>query len=185
MFRQYNRIGTEMKLVSILLAVFLTACAGSGTHRAEPSDVGWVTRGVFERPLYEPFRTGYDTAHVAGEFVPLIRILAPGTSVTVFFGGWCGDSKRQVPHFLKIMDAAGVSSDSIRIYALDRTKKSGDGLTDRYAITAVPTFIFLKGGEEIGRITESPTTTLEADVLTILGKKAEAKNPGHVGTPSP
>jgi len=41
MFRQYNRIGTEMKLVSILLAVFLTACAGSGTHRAEPSDVGW------------------------------------------------------------------------------------------------------------------------------------------------
>ena len=35
-------------------------------------------------------------------------------------------------------------------YALDRKKTSPDGLEQSYGIERVPTFIFLRGGKEIG-----------------------------------
>jgi hypothetical protein len=37
-------------------------------------------------------------------------------------------------------------------------------------VTRVPTFIFLRAGKEIGRVTERPITTLEQDIATILDK---------------
>jgi thiol-disulfide isomerase/thioredoxin len=105
---------------------------------------------------------------VDAQFVGPLRSVSKGVDVTVFFGGWCSDSKRHVPHFLKIADEAGISADHIRFYALDRTLKSKDGTTERYHIKKVPTFIFSRDGVEVGRITESPETTLEADMLAIL-----------------
>jgi thiol-disulfide isomerase/thioredoxin len=100
--------------------------------------------------------------------ITLIRATNAGTSFLVFFGTWCSDSRREVPHFLKIADDCGIDSSRIRLYGLDRSKKSRDGLTEKYHIDRVPTFIFLKDGDEIGRITEKPTGTLEADMLAIL-----------------
>jgi thiol-disulfide isomerase/thioredoxin len=81
---------------------------------------------------------------------------------------WCGDSKRELPRFLKIADEAGFPPARITLYSLDRTKKSPDGMTARYGIEYVPTFIVLKDGAEVGRITESPKVSVEADLLTIL-----------------
>lgn len=42
----------------------------------------------------------------------------------VFFGSLCGDSKRQVPAFLKISDAVGIPSGRIRFYGLDRARQA-------------------------------------------------------------
>jgi len=129
---------------------------------------GWLVRQVFDSPELQVFRSGYDSSHVDPAFMSMIHDANPGVGILVFLGTWCPDSKREVPRFLKIADSSGISPDSIRFYGLDRTKKSTDGMTDRYDITRVPTFIFLKGGEEIGRITEAPTATLEGDILTIF-----------------
>jgi len=159
----------EKKLILVLsLAASLAGCAGWPFGASEPSDRGWVPRTILDEPLYAPFRIGYDTSQVAKGFVDLIREARDGIEVTVFFGGWCSDSKREVPRFLKLADSAGIPPDRVRLYALDRTMKSSDGMADKYGIERVPTFIFMKNGEEIGRITESPRTTMEADVLTIL-----------------
>ena len=154
--------------VLLLASALWSGCTATVAQRQEPHDKGWVTRAIFDRPLYEPFKNGYDTSKVAGEYVELMKTVVKDVDITVFFGGWCSDSKRQVPHFLKIADAAGIPSDHIRFYALDRTKKSDDSTTDHYRIERVPTFIFSRDGAEVGRITESPQTTLEADMLAIL-----------------
>ena len=143
-------------------------CAATRLPLAEPADRGWVTREIFDQPLYEPFRTGLDTAAVAADYVDLIRSVSTGVDVIVFFGGWCSDSRREVPRFLKLADSAGIAPERIRLYALDPTKKSDDGMTDLWQIEFVPTIIFLVQGTEIGRITETPRTTMEADLLTIL-----------------
>ena len=103
----------------------------------------------------------------------MIRSVQEGVDVTIFFGGWCGDSKREVPRFLRLADQSGFPKSRIKLYALDRTKKSDDGLTEKFGIERIPTFIFLKDGKEMGRITESPKTTLEGDVLTILARGAQ------------
>jgi thiol-disulfide isomerase/thioredoxin len=158
-------------LGAALLCAILAGCASSENARlADPSERGWVDREIFQTPPYRAFTIGYDSASIAPEFVQMIRQVQQGIDVTVFFGAWCSDSKRQVPRFLKIADSAHIESKHIRFYALDRTKKSSDGLTERYAIERVPTFIFMKNGEEVGRITEAPKTTLEADMLTILAE---------------
>lgn len=146
------------------LALFLAGCAGTG----ETGRVGWVDRTVFDDPAYPEFKAVYDTSHVTPEFAELITKVQDEVDVTVFFGMWCSDSKKQIPRFLKIMDLAGIPQRRVKFYALDRSKKSADGLTDYYAIQRVPTFIFLKKDVEVGRIVEIPRTTMEADVLSIL-----------------
>ncbi len=157
----------------ILAAASLLGCAGTAPSSADAPDRGWVARDILDTPPYAPFHAGYDTAKIAPEFVPMIRQVREGVEVTIFFGAWCGDSKREVPRFLTLADQSGFPKSSIRLYALDRTKRSDDGLTQKFAIERIPTFIFLKDGKEIGRITESPTSTMEGDVLTILARSLQ------------
>lgn len=89
--------------------------------------------------------------------------------VTIVLGTWCGDSKYQVPHFLKIMDALKIKEDDITFIGVDGMKHAENGLLDNLNITRVPTFIFSdKAGKEVARITERPTETLEKDMLKIL-----------------
>ncbi len=151
-------------------ALVALACWGCSTPPAvmHADALGWVGRAVLQKPENRDFRTRYDTVRVDSTYLPLIQQSTAGTDVIIFFGLWCPDSKREVPHFLKIADEAGMRDSTIRLYSLDRSKKSPDGLTEKYAIERVPTFIFFRGGKEIGRITESPRTTLEGDILAIL-----------------
>lgn len=154
-------------LVGIVL-LLLTGCGTSGGIKKETIETGWMQRSAFDEPGLREFKVRYDTVALEQDLVGMIRSTNAGVNVLVFFGTWCGDSRREVPHFLKIADQSGIDSSRIRLYGLDRSKKSSDGLSDKYHIEKVPTFIFLKNGDEVGRITEKPTGTLEADMLAIL-----------------
>ena len=161
--------------LSILFIVssVLQGCSTAGSGRSEqdqPMELGWVQRSALLTPQYQPFVSRFDTVKTASEFIGLLRAVQPGTEVLVFFGTWCGDSKREVPHFLKIADEAGIDSARIKLYGLDRSKKSQDGVSAGYGIERVPTFIFLRDGKEVGRITEKPQGSLESDMLTILAQ---------------
>ncbi|NLG98876.1 MAG: thioredoxin family protein [Chloroflexi bacterium] len=100
--------------------------------------------------------------------VETIRENAGDVKVLLFLGTWCGDSKREVPRFFKLIEQAGISESQVEITALDRTKKDAAGLTEKWGVEYVPTFIFIRGGEEIGRIVEMPAESLEADIAKIL-----------------
>jgi thiol-disulfide isomerase/thioredoxin len=105
---------------------------------------------------------------VNADLVEMIARLREGVEAVVFFGPWCSDSRREVPHFIKIVERAGFPPSAVRYCALDRTKRSADGLTDRYHIERVATFVLLRNGKEIGRITELPRSSLEGDIYEIL-----------------
>lgn len=91
--------------------------------------------------------------------------------VKIFFGSWCSDSRREVPRFIKIMESANIKTKKLHFHGLDRNKKSPDYQENIYDIQYVPTFIFYRKGEEIGRIIETPTLTLEKDILKILSQE--------------
>jgi len=152
----------------VLFVSMLCGCAGTVGTKDEHIEVGWLDRSVLDKPEHHQFKAQYDTVALNQDLVELIRSVNAGVEFLVFYGTWCGDSRRELPHFLKIADRCGIEPSRIRFYGLDRSKKSGDGLTDRYHIERVPTFIFLKNGTEVGRITEKPQGTLEADMLAIL-----------------
>lgn len=154
----------KIELLGLVFAVFVGGCAGPHAAQQTEDPVGRITR----EQLGPEFLTAYDTVHIQTEFVDMIRQANAGVHMLVFLGTWCGDSKREVPRFLKIVDAAGITTDRITLLALDRKKTSPEGVEVRYVIERVPTFVFLKKETEIGRIVETPQTTLEGDILTIL-----------------
>jgi thiol-disulfide isomerase/thioredoxin len=84
-------------------------------------------------------------------------------------GTCCGDSKREVPRFIKILKPVDFPMENLKIVALDKRKekykKSPQGEEWGLNIRRVPTFIFYKNGREINRIIETPVTTLEEDIL--------------------
>ena len=92
--------------------------------------------------------------------------------VEIFLGTWCPDSGREIPRFYKIIDLAGLENClEIRLWAVDRKKTLPHNLMRKYGIEYVPTFVFERGGEEIGRIVEKPvSSSLEEDLWRILSR---------------
>ena len=90
--------------------------------------------------------------------------------IEVYFGSWCGDSKREVPRFIKILSHMKFKNKRIKYIGLDRAKTAPGYDLKEYNIQYVPTFIFFKNGREIGRIIETPSETLEKDILNILSE---------------
>jgi len=92
-------------------------------------------------------------------------------NITLVFGTWCHDSKREIPRFLKILDYLNYPKDKIKIYAVNRSKKGLNNEIDSLNVQRVPTIIFYKDNEEKGRIIEEPKVTLEKDLVRIVSKK--------------
>lgn len=103
------------------------------------------------------------------ESFSIIKSKANKFDVLIFIGTWCPDSREHFPKFMKIMDEAGVSRKHLKVIGLDRDKKL-EGLTDKYGISRVPTFIFFENGKEIGRIVEHPRETLIKHIAKILSQ---------------
>lgn len=117
------------------------------------------------------FNDGYSNFQIdETENFNIIKSKANKFDVIVFLGTWCPDSREHVPKFIRIMDEAGVSEKHIKLVGLDRDKTL-KGLTDKYNITRVPTFIFFENGKEIGRIVEHPQVSLLNHIAKILSQK--------------
>lgn len=135
--------------------------------------LGPITKDLLNQPPYSDwYEQNYAAYEPESATTTEIKEMIKKHHVLIFLGTWCGDSKREVPRFLKIMDMADLSEDRLKIIAVDRRepniKKSPTGEHWGLQIKRVPTFIFLKDGKEVNRIVESPRITLESDILEIL-----------------
>lgn len=124
----------------------------------------------------EPYKTWYDENY---NIYPIDKTALDGLkkgklnsyNITVFLGTWCGDSKRNFPRLMKILDATKFPESKLHVIAVNRKKQSPNGEEVKYNITHVPTIILEKYGKEIGRITEEPETGyIEKDLLNIIKK---------------
>jgi thioredoxin 1 len=163
---------TENMMSRRFILFLLVAGSISGCRTVTGEGVPDVVTGKIQREqLTEGFLNSYPQEPIEQPFLEMIRQARGDVHVLVFLGTWCSDSKRDVPRFLRIADGTGMQPADYTLYALDRKKKSPDGLEQDYGIERVPTFIFLLEKKEIGRIVESPRTTLEGDILQILARK--------------
>ncbi|MEN8812030.1 MAG: hypothetical protein ABF256_02985 [Candidatus Arcticimaribacter sp.] len=100
------------------------------------------------------------------------------TTVEIYMGTWCGDSKKWVPRFLKLWDAYGLDRSKLQFTALydtdEKYKQGPNGEEKGKKIHRVPTFIFKRDGTEYARIVESPRNDLKTDLQQIaLGVSSE------------
>ncbi len=138
--------------------------------------------GEFEKedlqqtPFSRWFQPQYDNYTPDSESMEIIKKNIGDYEIKLFMGTWCGDSRRETPKFLKILDEAGYDYDHLEMYAVDRSKTTPTKAEVDLNIHRVPTMIFYKDGKEVNRFVEYPQgLSLEEDMARILSDK-EYKN---------
>jgi thiol-disulfide isomerase/thioredoxin len=133
--------------------------------------VGKTSQGSLFRD-YPVFWNNYRSYAPRKDTVGKIAAVAGSHDILVFFGTWCNDSISEVPKILRVLDAADNRNLRLTLYGVDRTRKEGIGMSERFGIQRVPTTIILRDGVELGRIVEYPQTSNEEELLRILEKKS-------------
>lgn len=117
---------------------------------------------------FEWFKKNYNRYSVKDSLAKVIKTHLNNIKMDVYLGIWCGDTKRMLPKFIKILEFVDYNLESINFYALDKNKKGLTEIDKNLNITNVPTIIFYKNGKEINRIVENHVISVEADMLNIL-----------------
>lgn len=130
---------------------------------------GYATPEVF---LSEPFAVWYDDEYSNYEtnslLVDSLTQQIADITISIVLGTWCPDSRREVPRFIKVLNSINFPLEHLTIVGINRGKTCPKANVREGEIEFVPTFIIFKKGEELGRIIESPTLSLEEDLLRIL-----------------
>jgi thiol-disulfide isomerase/thioredoxin len=134
----------------------------------------WIL-GYFkpDQLTHYPYSTWYlkgiDDYQVKTEAInKLLEINKDDLSIKIVMGTWCPDSRREVPRFMRVMDAWHFPSEKLIFIGVDDAKQSPVGEYNGLNIQRVPTFILYKNNIEAGRIIENPKTSLEQDMVDIL-----------------
>lgn len=129
-----------------------------------------------QEPFTSWFAPGYESYTPSAEALETIEENIDDYQIKVFMGTWCGDSKREVPKFFKLLDKVGYDKSKLVVYAVTYNKTLPSGLAKEYDINYVPTIIFLKDGKEVDRFVEYAQESLEADIAKIVSGQ-EYKDP--------
>lgn len=142
-------------------------------QHGNPQLLGKTSREKLEQPPYRDwFMKSYDTYSIDSITAAKLRTGLAGKRLIVFLGTWCGDSRREVPRFFKLLDCCGIDSSAVDIVTVSNSdslyKQSPNHEEKGLNIFRVPDFIVLDKGREMGRIVESPVASLEKDLLSIV-----------------
>lgn len=111
----------------------------------------------------------YDDYIPDAELIATLKNKAPEMTIDVYLGLWCSDSMDHVPVFLKIADALDSAGLQVRLYGVERKADPEQKYyVEERQVERVPTFIICSGGEEKGRIVETPKLSILEDLLAIL-----------------
>ncbi|MFP4555845.1 MAG: thioredoxin family protein [Bacteroidales bacterium] len=130
---------------------------------------GYATREVFKKPLFNQWYSNeYDSYPIDSALLDSQKLKTDETSVKMIIGTWCGDTRREAPRFIKIIEYLDIPVNRVEIIGVNRKKLCPEAGIDSGYVKYVPTFIIYRQSEEIGRIIERPNQTLEKDLLEIL-----------------
>ena len=165
-----------LKFTALLILVLSYSCGtGPGQNAVLVPDgntvilVGTTSFAALQEP---PFSDWYDPNYTS--FTPnttkieSLRPLLEDVEIVTFLGTWCEDSHREIPKFVKILEATNYPISEIKVISMTRDKTTPENYEEGLDITNIPTLIFYKDGEELGRIVEFAMEDLEGDMLKIL-----------------
>lgn len=170
------------KLLLSCCAVVSTVVITAQTNTSKPEILyGAVQKVDLQKP---PYNKWFDSIYAAYDPSPVVisninKQQLKDIRIEIFFGTWCGDSRREVPKFLKIMDQLGVAASKISLIATGSDslyKQSPQHEEAGKGIFRVPVFIIYRNGAEINRINEFPVTSLENDMAAILADQSYSPN---------
>ncbi|KAA2244664.1 thioredoxin family protein [Chitinophaga agrisoli] len=124
---------------------------------------------------YAWFYTGVNKYQPNDNMLNYIKSNRDKFNIVAIIGTWDAQSRELFPRLYKVMVLAGSPETQMLIFGAD--EKLDSGAPQDYKIKKVPTFIVMKEGKEIGRITHSVDESVEADLAKIL-LKSDKKDKG-------
>jgi len=164
------------KIILFSVLITLLSCKTqqnqTATKKKGADLIGFVNKASFnEYPFSKWFDQEQKLYQTDSQTITSLKEKLKGIKIKGFLGTWCGDSRREIPRFFKILDQAGFKFNNLELIAVNRNKKTPDNLQEGFNIIRVPTFIFYKQGKEIGRYVEYAKESLEKDMLQIISEK--------------
>ncbi|MEO5684764.1 MAG: tetratricopeptide repeat protein [Chitinophagaceae bacterium] len=133
-----------------------------GTHTKED---------LQQAPYAAWFNKNYGDYIIDSPAIARLKPLLQNKQFEIFLGTWCGDSKREVPRMLKLLEYAGVQASQVKLIMVDNHdgtyKQSPTHEEKGKSIHRVPTLIMYDDKKELNRIVEYPVVSLEQDLLAI------------------
>lgn len=124
---------------------------------------------LIQLPYSTWYSSGYDDYKYNSDAIDKLKeIEKSDITIKIVLGTWCPDSRREVPRFMRVLNAWNFTQDKVQLIGVDNVKNSFIANFDSFNIQRVPTFIIYKNNIEIGRIIETPKTSLEQDMVNIL-----------------
>jgi len=152
------------KLAALSLILFLGGCVSSHiakvSYETVPDDHTKVLKGVINRDILDSdstfgwFKENMKWGKADPAAIEAFSKNKDKFTVIIFGGTWCHDTQNLLPVFYRLVDKSGFPDKSITLVAVDRNKEAPHKLHEKYHIENVPTFIVLKDGKEVGRVTE-------------------------------
>ena len=160
-------------LFVLTVSINCNAQEKKATKNASGDLIGITTRADFDQlPYTNWFQRNFDSYSFDSTTAKKLKKALKDVTIKAFMGTWCGDSRRETPKFYKLLSLADFDLKNLEMITVNRAKRTPDHLEKGFEIIRVPTFIFYKKGEEIGRYVEYARETLDKDILKILtGKK--------------
>jgi tetratricopeptide (TPR) repeat protein len=172
-----------MKKLCYLLGFMALPCLLS----AQPKEAhlwGIVTRDSLEKePHASWFKKNYADYQPTPSVIEAFKSLKINEfQLKIFFGTWCGDTKRELPRLLKVLDVIGFPKANIQFIATsseDAFYKQSKNREERgYHIFRVGTYVIERNGVVVNRICEYPVFSMERDLWTIFsGQKYTPQYP--------
>ncbi|MDX1544005.1 MAG: thioredoxin family protein [Christiangramia sp.] len=177
-----------MNKILILLAVITLSCGNtinktSGENEPEENEVSEIQKDMLlgefskedlkQKPFVTWFEPEYERFSPNEESMNSIKENISDYEIKLLMGTWCGDSRREVPKFLKLLDKSNYDYNKIEMVAVDHNKTTPSNIEKELDVHHVPTIIFYKDGKEVNRFVEYPQEeSIEEDIAMIVsGKK--------------
>jgi len=90
--------------------------------------------------------------------------------VELFIGTWCPDCRRHVSAYFKILEMTDNPLIVTSYSGIPREREARQEFIQGKNIERVPTFVIYIDGQEKGRIIETPTKSVEEDLLDIINR---------------
>lgn len=159
MIRKYFSVG--------VVVMMLFAMAAHGADMPQPKKTDKAS--LLKKDHY--WEKNYMTYRVDESLLDTLKTkIGSDLKIVVYLGTWCKDSRNNVPGFIKILDELE-AGDKIAVEYYNVQRKPNTSVKyyyEKLKVERVPTFIFYRGGKELGRIVEQPRNSLVEDFLEIV-----------------
>jgi hypothetical protein len=135
----------------------------------EPLILGYCPASIIIDSLFkDSWTTEYNNYQPNYETLDSLEGKLRDVTIKIVFRSTCSDSREQLPRLFKILNDLNYDVNSITLIGVNRQKQGLSNETKELEIELVPTIIFYKDGNEIGRIVETPVESMEKDLYGIV-----------------